>query len=381
MENFQIDGIDFKNLNFDAFKLLEEVHLENNLLTHLPAQIFNLKKIKKFVLMNQPMKDIYHGRPKTEDFYKCFKNWPELNYLTIESMPLRNEQLLNTSSDKKIQLFELPSNVETLKIRNLPLDTFPFDLSDCAMSLKSLEFSGFQWIVVNSGNQIVTFKELKKKFHYVMTLQEAIDWFRRFDTDGNHELNAQENFALSARIFLDYPRLSVKTTEQASFGAIPPVIFTLKNLKSLNLSYQGITKVPDEIGELTELEELILDECVLLETISGRISYLKQLKTILLNNCLSLKTPPPEICRRGTQAILAYMNRLVSGSVKCQRTKLMLVGLGEAGKTSLVRSLINYNSYYSISEIGLTDGIDIKDWHVSLQDNSTLTYSVWDFGN
>ena len=52
-----------------------------------------------------------------------------------------------------------------------------------------------------------------------------------------------------------------------------------------------------------------------------------------VSDCPSLNTPPREIQSRGTSAIIAYMQRLQSGSLQCKRTKLMLVGLGGAGKT------------------------------------------------
>ena len=52
-----------------------------------------------------------------------------------------------------------------------------------------------------------------------------------------------------------------------------------------------------------------------------------------LRGCLSLKTPPKEITNRGFLAIMGFLRRLEMGSVECKRTKLMLVGLGGAGKT------------------------------------------------
>ena len=52
-----------------------------------------------------------------------------------------------------------------------------------------------------------------------------------------------------------------------------------------------------------------------------------------LRGCPSLKTPPKEIVRRGFSAIYGYLRRLQMGAVECKRTKLMLVGLGGAGKT------------------------------------------------
>lgn len=56
------------------------------------------------------------------------------------------------------------------------------------------------------------------------------------------------------------------------------------------------------------------------------------------------------------------------------------MGLGEAGKTSLVNALKNeYNDDYDAPSV--TDGIDIKDWNINLDDKSVLTFSMWDFGN
>ena len=62
-------------------------------------------------------------------------------------------------------------------------------------------------------------------------------------------------------------------------------------------------------------------------------------------------------------------------SVICKRTKLMLVGLGEAGKTSLLHALIDKSSHHERPPI--TDGIDIKEWSVPLPDNTSLVYSMY----
>jgi ribosome biogenesis GTPase A len=96
-----------------------------------------------------------------------------------------------------------------------------------------------------------------------------------------------------------------------------------------------------------------------LETISGNLGLLK-LNELDLTGCISLKTPPPEIQRRGVDSILAYLKRLLTGSVECKRTKLMLQGLGGAGKTSLVNALLNKIYQNSTSEIPAVTGQFIK---------------------
>ena len=70
-----------------------------------------------------------------------------------------------------------------------------------------------------------------------------------------------------------------------------------------------------------------------LSVFSSEGSYECMLSVLDLDNCPLLKTPPKEIRDKGFQSILAYLQRLLSGALLSKRTKLMLVGLGGAGKT------------------------------------------------
>ena len=73
-----------------------------------------------------------------------------------------------------------------------------------------------------------------------------------------------------------------------------------------------------------------------------------------LRGCPNLKTPPKEIVSRGFNAVFGYLKRLLMGSVECKRTKLMMVGLGGAGKTSLVKYLTGgrrSNYYYGYRSV------------------------------
>lgn len=46
-----------------------------------------------------------------------------------------------------------------------------------------------------------------------------------------------------------------------------------------------------------------------------------------------LINPPPEVVRQGMESIIAHLRRTLAGYVECRRTKLMMVGVGGAGKT------------------------------------------------
>lgn len=51
--------------------------------------------------------------------------------------------------------------------------------------------------------------------------------------------------------------------------------------------------------------------------------------------------------------------------------------VGEAGKTSLITAMTSANSHEAPV---VTDGIIVKDWNIQLPDQTTLTFSTWDFG-
>ena len=175
-------------------------------------------------------------------------------------------------------------------------------------------------------------------------------------------------------------------TEESSltslYHGIPSCIFQENTLEELDLSYQAIRSIPDEFRTFLNLKRLIINNCILLVSITPELSKLP-LTYLGIDNCVSLKTPPPEIQRRGLHAIMTYLQGLSSGSVACQRTKLMLVGLGEAGKTSLLNALRSKGENTSL-DVQVTDGINIKDWEIQLGVDGTeadnkLTYSMWDF--
>ena len=77
---------------------------------------------------------------------------------------------------------------------------------------------------------------------------------------------------------------------------------------------------------------------------------------------------------------MAYLRRLAGGFQENWRTKLMFVGLGGAGKTSLLRSLMSQaHCTEALTTQDITDGIDIKTWEVDAGGGKRVTYSAWDF--
>jgi small GTP-binding protein len=89
---------------------------------------------------------------------------------------------------------------------------------------------------------------------------------------------------------------------------------------------------------------------------------------------------PPEICIQGVPAVLAYL-RSVSGGVRVHEAKLIVVGSGGVGKTSLCRRLCGEE--FRALEV-TTRGLEIRDPLVirgyQTQGSVGIKLNVWDFG-
>ena len=106
----------------------------------------------------------------------------------------------------------------------------------------------------------------------------------------------------------------------------------LSNLQILDLKYHGVKKIPVEIKYFKDLKEIDLAHNLQLTTLPSEFAE-TGLLALHLRGCSMLKTPPMEVANRGFNAVIGYLKRLNEGSVKVTRTKLMMVGLGGAGKT------------------------------------------------
>ncbi|RMZ98086.1 serine threonine- kinase pats1 [Brachionus plicatilis] len=299
-----------------------------------------------------------------------------LKYLTcirfenngLESLPESlfeldlNIENLSLSSDGLNEKLTLPEDINSLSFSSMLFDDLPFDFDNCKLSIQKLSFSAIEWFNVNEYRTL-NFAQLVFKLGFYLDIGKITKLMAYFDHSKSDQLNKEEILKLNAFIFKKFVRLGEKYSE---LGGIPQVIFEMKNLTSLDLSYQALKFVPGEIAELKSLSSLTLKNCILLESLSSKLGYLP-IKDLDLNGCLSLKTPPPEIVRRGTNSVMSYLKRLLSGTEICKRTKLMLVGLGEAGKTSLMNALISSSRSRRPQ---LTDGIDIKDWSIDLPDST-----------
>lgn len=161
-------------------------------------------------------------------------------------------------------------------------------------------------------------------------------------------------------------------------NSLPEVIFQLSELTSLDLFANKLTALPAEIAKLTNLTSLDLGNNQLV-TLPPEIRTLENLNRLDLHgNQLPI---PPEILEKinDPQFVLSYYFEY--GNKPLNEIKLLFVGEGSVGKTSLIQRLLfdTYNPGQA-----KTQGIIINRWQVGGSDgqetNSTIRINIWDFG-
>jgi GTPase SAR1 family protein len=177
--------------------------------------------------------------------------------------------------------------------------------------------------------------------------------------------------------FVDMKRLEGLDFGNIQLDSLPLEITKLTNLRKLSLFGCRFKSLPPEIGDLTNLVALDLEHNQLesLPPEMGRMTNLEELRL----GYNPLKSPPPEIVAQGLKAILSYLQAQLAGGRKQWRAKLVVVGEGGAGKTSLLRRLRGEPFSPTESTTHGVANLPIKLSHPT-QHNTLMELNAWDFG-
>ncbi|MFT7592449.1 MAG: internalin A [bacterium] len=179
---------------------------------------------------------------------------------------------------------------------------------------------------------------------------------------------------------------------------LPDSIWALTKLKSLHVHSNKITELPDIPNDLEQLEILDARSNLIME-LPDTINHLINLKKLRLNNNRLIKLPsqiqylrklqtlhfmenvafgiPPEIIQKSPSEILEYYFRSAATARKLNEAKVLFVGQGAVGKTSLIRRLLDH-SFNAKEE--KTEGIAIRQWGVEYSADDFVRLNIWDFG-
>lgn len=164
---------------------------------------------------------------------------------------------------------------------------------------------------------------------------------------------------------------------------LPEAIGQSTNLMSLKLSYNLLMTLPEEIGQLSNLTFLDLSYNRL-KTLPEEIGRLTKLQTLNLDGN-SLSEIPPEIVKEGGLAVRDYYRqRLEENTDYIYEAKLLIIGEGGAGKTSLANKLIDSTYTLKLESSATpeksTEGIDLLHLEFNHSSGKPFRINLWDFG-
>ncbi|MBE8999850.1 leucine-rich repeat domain-containing protein [Nostoc sp. LEGE 12447] len=159
---------------------------------------------------------------------------------------------------------------------------------------------------------------------------------------------------------------------------LPSEIGQLTNLQTLYLNNNQLSSLPSEIGQLTNLQTLYLNNNQL-SSLPSEIGQLTNLQSLDLSTN-PLESPPPEIIEKGFKAILDFCRQQLEQKTDLlYEAKLLILGEGGAGKTTLAKK-IKDQKYQLQQDAISTESINVIQWKFPFKDKE-FQVNIWDFGS
>jgi internalin A len=171
--------------------------------------------------------------------------------------------------------------------------------------------------------------------------------------------------------------LEFLTLSANNLTEIPQVISHLGLLRSLNINSNHIQSIPGELSDLQRIVTFYLANNRLKE-LPDWLLDLPELENLSISGN-PLISPPPEIVASGTGSVLAFLRARRGGSSRQWVSKLLVVGEGGVGKTSLIKALLG--AEHDPAE-PTTHAIQLSSIMVQHPDHNDIQMklSTWDFG-
>ena len=353
---------------------LQELGLDNNKLSEIPSELGQLTNLRRLNLENSQLSQLPAEIRQLTNLQELWLNNNQLSQFPPELWQLTNLQTLRLDNN---QLSQLPpelwqlTNLQRLDLDNNQLSQLPPEL---------WQLSNLQILYLNN-NQLSQIPPELGQLSNLQGLYLDNNQLSQIPAELGQLTNLQE-------LSLSYNRLSQVPSEigrltnlqklylnNNQLSQLPPELWRLTNLKILWLNDNHLDEISPEIGQLTNLQSLNVGYTKL-KRLPTELGQLTNLQTLNVADIPTLQTPPPEIVARGTADILSFLRELQESSITRFESKLLLVGEGGTGKSSILRALRDdaFDPHLST-----THGIEVD--HLNLSHlNHEIILNTWDFG-
>ncbi|MCB9152377.1 MAG: leucine-rich repeat domain-containing protein, partial [Caldilineaceae bacterium] len=325
---------------------LHTINLSNTYLTSLPeemAQLINLQVLDLSYNHLTALPDWIAGLSNL-----CILNLSHANLMALPDWiaQLSNLHTINLSNNMLTVLPDWISQLSNLQVLNLSSNTFTA-LSEEVAQLVNLH-------TLDLSNNMLTVLP---------------DWMAQLSNLQVLNLSSNTLTALSEEV-AQLVNLHTLDLSNNMLTVLPDWMAQLSNLQVLNLSSNTLTALPDWMADpnnLLRLQSFYIGE-----------NPITSPPAELLGESLSIGYGQVHI-----EAIRSYFRQLQSESaIYFYEAKLLIIGEGGAGKTSLARKLLDPNCALRSREES-TEGIDILPWRFPLPSHmpdGEYTANIWDFG-
>jgi len=373
---------------------LVELDLRNNQLSQLPAEIGQLIHLTKLYLRGNQLSQLPAEIGQLSNLTELVLSGNQLSQLPAEIGQLIHLTKLYLNDN---QLSQLPaeigqlSNLTELVLSGNQLSQLPTEVSNLT-HLTKLSLSGNQLSQLPA--EIVHLTHLTYLSLHNNHLSQLPAEVSNLTHLTKLSLSGNQLSQLPAEI-VQLTHLTYLSLHNNHLSQLPAEIAQLTHLTSLSLHNNQLSQLPAEIGQLSKLTELYLNNNTLSQ-LPAEIAQLSNLISLSLNNNTLSQLPakiaqlihltwldlrynplpiPPEILRKHNDpaTILNFYTEYLTGQKqRLNEAKLLIVGQGSVGKTSLVNRLLHdrFNPHEN-----KTEGISINSWQVE-----KIHLNVWDFG-
>lgn len=301
----------------------------------------------------------------------------QLTNFPLSICHLNSLKMLNLSGN---QLSELPSEISLLKalvhinLAGNRLTTLPAEikyLSNLTTLILSENHLTSLPVEIGQLRGLTTFYVVNNQISELLPEIGELRNLASFDLSGNRLAELPDEIGR-----LD--RLTTLDVSNNQLVTLPSAIGQLRNLTKLVLWTNKLATLPAEFGQLYNLTALDVFDNQIASLPPEMQNLSRYIQLDLRKNPIAI---PPEILDRVDNSfeIIRYYFRYVKTSDEKKRlneAKLILVGQGSVGKTSLAKRL--FNQGFSEHEPA-TGGIAITAWPITAGEQEIML-NVWDFG-